>query len=160
MVFLHYFPKSRRCLTNVTLRQHVGHYCSWRLLVLLVVTLVLRLVLRLIQGLVLGFVLRLGLRLRLGFPVGQRGRGGGGSGRALTSAADPSLRAVQVCIDGRRSNPRRLPGHRGLVFGTRRRVCARKSKRWLNPSATEHPRGTSLALFLPGGVRVSIGDGT
>lgn len=126
-------------LTNVTLRQHVGHYCSWGLLVLLVVTLVLRLVLRLIQGLVLGFVLRLGLRLRLGFPVGQRGRGGGGSGRALTGAADPSFRAVQVCVDGRRSNPRRLPGHRGLVFGARRRVCAKKEQEMAEPLGYRAP---------------------
>lgn len=75
MAFLHVFPQKSivECLTNVTLRQHIGHCCSLRLLVLLIVTLVLRLVLRLVQGLELRFVLRLGLRLRLGFSVGHRG---------------------------------------------------------------------------------------
>lgn len=105
-------------LTDVALGQHVGHRRRLRLLVGLMLALVLGLVLRLIQGLVLGFVLR--LRLRLGVSVGQRGRGRGGGGRALTGAADPSIRALQVCVDGRRSDRRRLPGGRGLVFGARR----------------------------------------
>lgn len=120
-------------LTDVTLRQHVGHYCSLRLLVVLILTLVLlvlRLVLRLIQGLVLWLVLRLRLRLRLrlGFSVWHRRRGRGGSGRALTSAVDPSIRALKVCVGRRRSNHRRLPGCRGLIFRTWRRVWAKKSR--------------------------------
>lgn len=82
MALLCAFPKKKAAverLTNVTLRQHVGHCCSLRLLVLLIVALVLGLVLRLVlrlrlvQGLVLRLVLRLGLRLRLGLSVGQRG---------------------------------------------------------------------------------------